>query len=272
MAERITAYLAGVQERVQAAERERAVAVARAIEERRRRKVQLALAASVLAFTTLGGLSTTYYLQQRSGSTAAAASDKVIGQAATLRDQALANPEDLVALAGGAGRRRSRRKPAAMRALDRLLALRPEIQAGLDAARRDRTLLDRLIDIRSAEADDRDGSSTEAAYAEAFREAGLDLGPCRRPRRARRSRSARRSSPWRWPRRSTTGRPCAGTFEVTPAGADRLAEAARVADPDPWRNGLRAALFTADTERRKEALKALAGNAKFDELGPSAST
>jgi eukaryotic-like serine/threonine-protein kinase len=59
VADRITAYLARVQERVQAAERERAVAVARAIEERRRRKVQLALAASVLAFITLGGLSTT---------------------------------------------------------------------------------------------------------------------------------------------------------------------------------------------------------------------
>ncbi len=63
VADRITAYLAGVQERVQAAERERVVAVARAIEERRR-KVQLALAASVLAFTTLGGLSTTYYFEQ----------------------------------------------------------------------------------------------------------------------------------------------------------------------------------------------------------------
>jgi len=65
VAKRMTAYLASVQERVQAAERERAVAVARAIEEQRRRKVQLALAASVLALTTLGGLSTTYYLQQR---------------------------------------------------------------------------------------------------------------------------------------------------------------------------------------------------------------
>jgi eukaryotic-like serine/threonine-protein kinase len=58
VAERITAYLAGVQERVQAAERERAVAVARAIEERRRRKLQLGLAGAVLALTTLGGLST----------------------------------------------------------------------------------------------------------------------------------------------------------------------------------------------------------------------
>ena len=47
VAERITAYLAGVQERVQAAERERAVAVARASEERKRRRVQLALAGTV---------------------------------------------------------------------------------------------------------------------------------------------------------------------------------------------------------------------------------
>ena len=100
VAERITAYLAGVQERVQAAERERAVAEARAIEERRRRKVQLALAASVLALTTLGGLSTTYYLQQRAEwawqrTVQAAAVDRIVGQAVTLRDQAEANSDDL---------------------------------------------------------------------------------------------------------------------------------------------------------------------------------
>ena len=40
-------------------------------------------------------------------------------------------------------------------------------------------LLDRLVDIRSAEADDPDGSATDAAYADAFREAGLDLAPWR---------------------------------------------------------------------------------------------
>ncbi len=100
VSERITAYLAGVQERVHAAERERAVAVARAVEDRRRHKVQLALAASVLAFTTLGGLSTTYYLQQRAErarqrTVQAASVDRVVGQAVTLRDQAAANPDDL---------------------------------------------------------------------------------------------------------------------------------------------------------------------------------
>ena len=63
--ERITAYLAGVQERLRAAEIERARAEARAAEERRRRRLQLGLAASLLALTTLGGLAFTYELQRR---------------------------------------------------------------------------------------------------------------------------------------------------------------------------------------------------------------
>ena len=48
VADALTAYLDGVQERLQAAERERAVAEAREVEERKRRRVQLALAAAVL--------------------------------------------------------------------------------------------------------------------------------------------------------------------------------------------------------------------------------
>ena len=158
VAERITAYLAGVQERVHAAERERAVAIARAIEERRRRKVQLALAASVLAFTTLGGLSTTYYLQQRAEWARQrierdAATDRVVGRAETLRDLAAANPEDVsrwqVALAAVEQAEADRDEGAA----PRLLAVSTQVRAGLEAARRDKALLDRLVDIRSAESD-----------------------------------------------------------------------------------------------------------------------
>ena len=52
----------------------------KAVEERRRRKVQLALAASVLALTTLGGLSTTYYLQQRQARAAAVDRDRRSGR------------------------------------------------------------------------------------------------------------------------------------------------------------------------------------------------
>ena len=173
MAERITVFLAAVQERAQTAERERAVAVARAIEERRRRKVQLALAASVLAFTTLGGLSTTYYLQERQAR--AAAGQRVIDQVTTLQQHAVAQPEDI---------RRWKVALAAVEQADtagdpktkaQLVALRNQIQAGLAAAQRDKALLDRLVDIRSAKEDDRYGSATDAAYAGAFRDAGIDL-------------------------------------------------------------------------------------------------
>ena len=58
--DRTTAYLVGVQEKLRASERERAVAEARAVEERRKRRWQLGLAASVAAFLVLGscGLAT----------------------------------------------------------------------------------------------------------------------------------------------------------------------------------------------------------------------
>jgi tetratricopeptide (TPR) repeat protein len=55
VADGLLAYLNGVQERLQAAERERAVAVVRASEEGKRRKVQLALAAAVVGLLLAGG-------------------------------------------------------------------------------------------------------------------------------------------------------------------------------------------------------------------------
>jgi serine/threonine-protein kinase len=207
VAGRVTAYEAGVQARVQAAERERAVALARAVEERRRRKLQLALAAALLAFTTLGGLSTTYFLQQRQAR--AAEIDRLVDQADTLRTQAMAHADDVarwqVALA--AVDQADARGDA--HSVSRLAALRREIQSGLDAARRDRELMDLVVDIRSAEADDADGSTTDLAYADAFRKAEIDvvsLPPAEAGAKIR-----ARPPEWRWPwlRRSTTGRPSA---------------------------------------------------------------
>jgi tetratricopeptide (TPR) repeat protein len=55
VADGLSSYLNGVQERLQAAERERAVAVAREAEQRKRRKVQLALAGAVLGLLLGGG-------------------------------------------------------------------------------------------------------------------------------------------------------------------------------------------------------------------------
>jgi serine/threonine-protein kinase len=268
----LAAYLNGVQERAQAAERERAVAVARAIEERRRRRVQLALAASVLALTTLGGLSTTYYLQQRAEQERqrliqAAAVDRVVGHVVTLRDQAVVHPEDVsrwqVALA--AVQQAEVGDDAA--AHDRMLDLRTEIESGLDAAEHDRALVDRLTEIRSAKDEDSRPSATDAAYAAAFREAGIDLASLS-PAEAAAKIKARPASvvpgltaaldDWAATRRK----------DKNATGAVLLSRTAQVADPDPWRNELRAALDETGQAARLKALQALAKKAKFQELGP----
>jgi tetratricopeptide (TPR) repeat protein len=55
VADRLAAYLDSVQERLQSAQRERAVAVAREAEQRKRRKVQLALAAALSGLLLVGG-------------------------------------------------------------------------------------------------------------------------------------------------------------------------------------------------------------------------
>jgi serine/threonine-protein kinase len=265
VAERMTAYLAGVQERVQAAERERAVAVARAVEERRRCKVQLQLAAAVLALLTLGGLSAMYYLQQRQAR--AAAAERIIDQVSTLRGQALAQPEEVprweVALAAV-----DQADPAGdPSARTQLVALRTVIRAGLDAARRDKTLLDRLVDIRSGEADDQGGALIDRDYADAFRQAGIDLATLT-PAEAGaliRTRSPRAApalaaalDDWASVRRGKRS---------DAAGAARLSEAARVADPDPWRALLRMVLDRPEKAARLDGLRALARTAKFEELG-----
>jgi tetratricopeptide (TPR) repeat protein len=55
VADALSAYLNGVQERLQTAQRERAVALAREAEQRKRRKVQIALAAALVALLLGGG-------------------------------------------------------------------------------------------------------------------------------------------------------------------------------------------------------------------------
>lgn len=264
VARRMTAYLAGVQHRVQAAERQRAVAEATAVEERRRRKVQLQLAVAVLALTTLAGLSTTYYLQQRQAR--AAAGQRIIDRVTILRGQALAQPEDLtrweVALAAV-----EHADPVGDPSIAAQLAtLRGGIQAGHDAARRDRMLLDRLVEIRSAESDDQSGADIDRDYGDAFRRAGIDLaamapaeaGAQIRTRSAAAQDLAAALDDWAAVRRSKRS-----DF----AGAARLSEAARVADPDPWRVDLRTVLDRPDKMARLDGLRALAGTAKFEELG-----
>jgi len=227
------------------------------------------IAASLLTLTTAGGLGFTYVLEQRQAGQARAA--LALKEATLLRDQAVAYPDDATrwpAAVEGVKRAETllseSSDPAAQQ---QLAALGEQVRAGAKAAEGDRVLLAKLVDIRSAKAEDPGGSATDSAYAAAFRAAGLDLAALN-PKEAGAKIQARPPAvalalaaaldDWNvvrhWSRKDR-------------AGAERLAEAARVADPDPWRNDLRAALALLDSAKVKADLTALAETADFDDLG-----
>ncbi len=266
VADGMSAYLASVQERVQVAERERAVAEAKAIEERRRRRVQLALAAALVALTALGGLGTTSYLQQRAAQVAAG--QRVIDQVTTLRKQAIDHPEETGRWALALAAVEQADPSGDFKTRAQLVALQKEIGERFKAAERDRVLLDRLVDIRSAEADDPDGSVSDNDYADAFRAAGIDLASLSPAEVGARIRARPPSialalagalDDWAAIRRRRRN---------AAADAALLSEAARASDPDPWRNALRTAFDQPDKEPRRAALEALSKKANFDDLGP----
>src|SRR5262249_12562143 len=131
--------------------------------------------ASVFALTVVGGLGAVLLREQKLARAASMA--RVIGVASTMRDVARTAPEDIarwrtaVAAVGQAEALASGDSTA----VARVQRLRAEVGAGLDSAERDSTLLDRIVEIRSSRSDDPEGIATDAAYAEAFREAGIDL-------------------------------------------------------------------------------------------------
>jgi serine/threonine-protein kinase len=267
VAERVTSYLAGVQDRLRAAELARAAesaraeeAVGRARAERRARRFQVRLAASLLVLTTAGGLSFTYLLQQRQRREARFA--QVLAEATALRDKALRQPGEPAAWrdALAALERAEGQGPE-----DRIAALRGEIRAGLDQAERDARLRQQLVEIR-ANQQDAGVEGTDAAYAAAFTAADLDLEALEPAEFARRLR--RQGEPaaielsaflddWSDVRRQAR-RPVAAWR--------RPLEAARRADPEPYRDRLRAILLAEDRKSQVEALKALAAAPEAAEL------
>jgi tetratricopeptide (TPR) repeat protein len=136
-------------------------------------------------------------------------------------------------------------------------ALRAEIQRGLVAAERLAKLRQDLVEVR-AHLEDSGPAGTDAAYDAVFRAAGLDLDAL---------------SPAGFAR-GLEGLPGRAATELAAflddwAAVRRLArrpvaawrkplEAARRADPDPYRDRLRAALLTEDLGSKAEALRALA--------------
>jgi serine/threonine-protein kinase len=259
VAERVAAYLAGVQDRLRAAEVARAAESARAEEanvraraERRARRFQAGLAASLLLLTSAGGLSFTYWLQQRQHRAARFA--QVLAETRALRDKARRDSDDPAAWhdALAALERAEGQGPA-----EQVEALRGEIQTGLDQAESDARLRQELVEIR-ANQEDVGAEGTDAAYATAFRAAEMDLDALEPGELARRLRRRREAvaielsaflDDWSAVRREAR----------RPVSAWRKPlEAARLADPDPYRDRLREALLAEDRRREAGALKALA--------------
>jgi tetratricopeptide (TPR) repeat protein len=289
VAERMTAYLAGVQERLRDAELSRTAESARAHEaeakasaDRRARRLTAALAGTVLMAGLLGGAGWRWVELQRlervretSGRIYSALQSAIrlrgLAQGAAVGDP---GPWELAAAAAEKARALLDRgvEPALRKQVESLeaeLALeRQQAEAAALAADRDRRLMDRLVDIRSAEADDRGGWSTDAAYADAFREAGLDVAALPPEEAAKRIRDrppevatalATSVDDWAAVRRDR---------KKNRAGASTLSALASAADPDPWRLGLRRAVDLPDQAARLEALRRLAKAAPFETLGP----
>ena len=294
--DRITGYLTGVQEKLRAAEIARATeqtraeeeakrrvladelaleAEARALEsqhtalaaqgrakaERQARRMTAALAASVLGLAVISGSGYAWFRSQRAERQSRV--DLALREAEVLRVQAAQAGDDLARWdkAGDAAHAVERLLADARdeETRRRVVALVETVTSAAAAADADRKLLDELIDIRSAEADDRGGSATDANYASAFREAGLDVtalppGEAGAKIRARPARVAvtlaAALDDWAAVRRVRLH---------DRAGADRLTKAARAADSDPWRDELRAALDFADQSERLDALRRAGG-------------
>jgi serine/threonine-protein kinase len=164
---RLATYQAAVQERLRAAELERAAAEARAVEERKRRRVALALAAAVLALV-LTGAGGGLWVQRLAGERSRRdAEQRQTVQAALARAAGLAEQSrwrEAAAVLDQAKRGVGDAGPA-------------ELRQRLEVAEADLKLLDRLDAIRqqrSTIVDGRLDKATAAAdYAAAFQQAGV---------------------------------------------------------------------------------------------------
>ncbi len=140
--------------------------------------------------------------------------------------------------------------------------LRDELRHRAGAAEVEARLLREVVDIRSAEADDHDGSASDATYAAAFHDAAIDvnaLGPEAIGARIR-SRPAGvalalAAALDHWAGRRRLARP------DDEAGWRRLVAAARASDPDPIRDRLRVLWARADRHAPRQPLLELASQA-----------
>ncbi len=208
VADRLTAYLDGVQERLHQAELAEAEAKAKAVEEAKRRRLTLALAGTVLLALTLGGGGCLWVKSERDARQAQVTHEvnDALNRATALREQAKAAPVGSAALFAQA-REQAQRALALVEngPADEMLKTQvTRLQTELDEEDKDRKLLAALDEARLKQADLAENRfALERAvplFREAFRAYGLPAGegePARLPNAcgSDRRRSGKRSSP-----------------------------------------------------------------------------
>ncbi len=270
VSDRLTAYLAGVQDRLRRAELER-------VEERARRRVTTVVAASLILLGLLGGGGYVWNQRQRAERLAktALAVEEALSDAARLLGEARSAPP------GDAGRWSA--SEAAAKRVEGLLAqgeaddvLRRRVDSIVTEVKRDRSaaaekarqieidrvLLAELESVRGSRVIHRELKRTDTDYAGAFRNAGLDLDAVR-PDEAGKWVAARTDpielagylDDWAFVRRAA-GRP--------ESDWRRLVSAVRGGDPDPWRDVLRAKLGNNDPAAVAE-FRRMAGDPRLED-------
>jgi tetratricopeptide (TPR) repeat protein len=252
--QRVTAYLTGVQERLRRAEMAQ-------IEEKARRRLTVAIAASVVGLVVLAGSGWAFLEDSRARRRAA--TERIVNQAldeATLAwGQARSAPiGDLSAWSAAVNAAKKAEGllaagEAGSELTDRVLTLVAALQKGRATAqsqaqevRRDRALLERLEQIRLERSIHHDNARTDADYLAAFLEFGINFEKL--DAKDAGNRLATRSAPielaafvddWVYVNYAIRANKEKGLWR-------RLNEAARAADPDPWRGALRSQIQGTD--------------------------
>jgi tetratricopeptide (TPR) repeat protein len=270
VADGLSAYLNGVQERLHQAEVAEAEAKAKAIEEAKRRRLTLALAGTVLLALTLGGGGWLYVKNERDARQAQVAREvnDALNKATLLREQAKAANVGSAALFAQA-REQVQRALALVEngpADDTLKTQVNRLQSDLDEEEKDRRLLAALDEARLAQAETRSENrfASERAvpvFREAFRAYGLPAGvgePGAAAERIRQRPAAVReavvAAPDEWDALAADKK-----LGVTEPHQEWLRAVLGAAEPaEGWTRQFRAAREEKDEAKRRAALEKLA--------------
>lgn len=253
---RIKAHREGVESRLRISELERVRSMARATEERKRRKQVVRLSAVVVVLSLLAG--TMLLMSLRANLIQSSRFESALREIVLLRDRARQEPGEpahwLVASEAIHGVEHLADTVWGRNGDTRLAGMRAEIRTGLTAARRAQKLMEELDDIRASRADDPRGSVRDSAYAAAFRDAGIDV-LAQPPEQVG---SSIRSLPGTFPQRVTAVLDDWTNLKLKrggdPSVVNQMVAAANAADPDPWRQQLRQAIAISDHQLRTQRL------------------